>query len=283
MGTPSLHRRHTPDGTAYLRQGQGEPIVFVHGVGLNAEIWAPQFADLAVDHDVVAFDMLNHGGSARTSGPADTLALHIRQFDALLDHLGLESAHVVGHSMGALVSMSFAAAHPMRVRSLVALNAVWCRTPEQSEAVIRRADEIAAVGLADSFDIAIGRWFGSPVPEELAEAERTVRRHLSTVDAAGYGRSYALFARSDRALVETMPRLAPPALFMTGELDPNSTPAMSEAMAREAPHGEAQILPGERHMMAFVSPQRINERLRDFWVRTRDAHRRQALASGESC
>ncbi|GAB4065287.1 alpha/beta hydrolase [Ancylobacter sonchi] len=277
-----LLRHHTPDGTAYLRHGQGEPLVLVHGVGLNAEIWAPQFTDFAATYDVIALDMLNHGASAGTAGPADTLDLYIRQIEALLDHLGIERAHLVGHSMGALVSMAFAATHPARVRSLVALNAVWCRSPAQSEAVIRRADDITALGLGDSFEVAIGRWFGSPVPGELADAEKAVRRHLATIDPAGYGRSYALFARSDRALVGRMAGITMPALFMTGELDPNSTPAMSEAMAREVPHGEAQILTAERHMMAFVSPQRIDERLRDFWRRASAAESRQAVSAAEA-
>jgi len=55
-----------------------------------------------------------------------------------------------------------------------------------------------------------------------------------------------------------------PILYLTGDLDLNSSPAMSRRMAAETPGGQALSLPDERHMMALVSPEKVNAALRDF-------------------
>jgi pimeloyl-ACP methyl ester carboxylesterase len=60
-----------------------------------------------------------------------------------------------------------------------------------------------------------------------------------------------------------------PALFMTGECDPNSSPEMSRAMATLAPQGQLDIVAAERHMMNVTAPDRVNRRLRIFLETTR--------------
>jgi hypothetical protein len=59
---------------AYRRSGQGPAVVLIHGVGLQGDIWAPQVEALAADHDVVAVDMLGHGGSSLP--PAEPTLAH---------------------------------------------------------------------------------------------------------------------------------------------------------------------------------------------------------------
>ena len=230
---------------------------------MNASVWRAQIDALSADYDVVAYDMLGHGGSRLP--PADPrLSDYAGQLLALVDGLDLAAFHVVGHSMGALVSLEFALAHPERVRSVVALNAVYCRTPEQKAAVLHRASALEAPEPSDSPEATIARWFGDPVPSSLAAEAEMVRRLLLSVDRAGYSRTYRLFAKSDEVHRGKLERLSVPALFMTGELDPNSTPAMSRAMSAAARNGRCEIIPGARHMMTVTAPQEVNRRLRAF-------------------
>jgi pimeloyl-ACP methyl ester carboxylesterase len=84
---------------------------------------------------------------------------------------------------------------------------------------------------------------------------------LQAVDPVGYARAYRVFATSD---VGRLDGLACPALFMTGELDPHSTPEMSRAMAAAAPLGRAVVVPGHRHMAAFVAPEICNPVILEF-------------------
>lgn len=239
------------------------PVVLIHGVGLSLAAWGPQIRALALRHEVIALDMPGHGGSslpprdARLSDYADAVI-------AVLDALAIPAAIVIGHSMGALVALETALAHPSRVRGVAALNAVFCRSAEQRSAVLARAESLAGGGSGASHEAAVARWFGAPVPAELKASANLVSALLAACNTVGYARTYALFAASDAAHRERLASLAVPALFMTADGDPNSTPDMSRAMARLAPQGRAEVLPGARHMMNLTHPDTVNARLLAF-------------------
>jgi len=267
-------------GTAYSvyapRAAEGaETVVLIHGVGMNQSVWFPQIEALTAHYRVIAYDMLGHGGSALPT-PAPTLGDYAAQLEDLLDALQIERVHVVGHSMGALVALEFALTHRRRSLSVAALNAVYDRTPEQREAVMSRAETLADVPLDAGIDVTLARWFGDPVPAHLADAARAVRALLLSVDPVGYARTYRLFARADNAHIGRLPELGVPALFLTGECDANSSPAMSRAMASAVPLGRAEIIANERHMMSVTDPVQVNERLLAFLF---EASKAQASAS----
>jgi pimeloyl-ACP methyl ester carboxylesterase len=240
-----------------------ETVVLIHGVGMNQSVWAPQIDALTAAYQVIVYDMLGHGASALPT-PAPTLDEYASQLEALLDAMKIERAHVVGHSMGALVALEFALTHPQRTLSVAALNAVYDRTPAQREAVMSRAATLSDAPAAAGVDATLSRWFGDPVPGHLTQAAQAVRDLLLSVDPIGYARTYRLFASSDDAHVGRLAHLAVPALFLTGECDPNSSPSMSLAMADVAPYGRAEVISNERHMMNVTDPARVNERLLAF-------------------
>src|SRR6185436_9569470 len=118
---PIFH--HGPVELAYLDEGQGEPIVLVHGFASSKEVnWVQPgwFATLkGAGRRVIALDNRGHGQSAKLYEPADyhtsKMAGDVR---ALLDHLGLPRADVMGYSMGARIVAFLAFHHPDRVRSM---------------------------------------------------------------------------------------------------------------------------------------------------------------------
>ena len=268
----SFSRHHAPvalrggavrGDIAFLRAGSGTPVVLIHGVGMHAEIWAPQIAALRGHHDVIAMDMPGHGASLMPPEGA-TLDDYADAVVGLLNALGLAQVSLIGHSMGALVATQVALSHPASVTRLVAMNAVFRRPQAVKEAVRARAAELEAKGFSASIDPTLERWFGNPVPAHLAEVADIASRALRTVDAEGYRRTYWLFATSDEVFVDSLPTLAMPALFFTGEFDANSTPAMSQAMAALAPQGRAEVLADARHMMALTHPAAVNASLLAF-------------------
>ncbi|MGU7775945.1 alpha/beta fold hydrolase [Burkholderia sp. MR1-5-21] len=240
-----------------------ETVVLIHGVGMNRSVWIPQIDVLTERYRVVAYDMLGHGESALPQA-VPTLGEYARQLEQLLDLLGIGVVHVAGHSMGALVALEFALTRPARTASVIALNAVYDRTPEQRAAVMHRAATLDDTSSDKGVDSTLARWFGDPVPVHLTEVAMHVRTLLLSVDPVGYARTYQLFACSDDAHVGRLARLAMPALFLTGERDPNSSPAMSLAMAAAVPDGRAEVIASERHMMNVTDPERVNERLLAF-------------------
>jgi pimeloyl-ACP methyl ester carboxylesterase len=251
------------DGTAYQLYGAGEPIVLIHGVGMDQRAWQPQIQALASKHLVVTYDMLGHGASSLP--PEDVqLAGFAEQLLQLLDHLQIAKANIVGHSMGALVAMEFALTYPERTQRLLALNAVFQRSQEQRAAVLERAKTLKLQGVGATVEATLARWFGEPVPEHLRSIAALASDILADVNPLGYARAYQLFATSDAVHSSRLAHLKMPALFMTGDLDPNSSPAMSLAMAQITPNAQAQIVAGARHMMNMTDAQQINQRLLDF-------------------
>jgi flavin reductase (DIM6/NTAB) family NADH-FMN oxidoreductase RutF/pimeloyl-ACP methyl ester carboxylesterase len=263
LAMPARLRGGASAGTGYIRAGAGEPLLLIHGVGMNAAIWQPQIELLKERYDVVAIDMLGHGES-RLPPENPVLADYAGQVIELLDHLGLDRVSIVGHSMGALVAQEVALRAPQRVRRIVSLNAVFRRPPSLARAVRERAAGLNGHHHGSGVDATIARWFGDPVPAGLADAAAKARDALTRVDPEGYTRTYRLFAHADADHVERLPDLAMPALFMTGSDDANSSPAMSAAMARLAPLGRCVVLDGERHMMALASPEKVTRHIADF-------------------
>ncbi len=256
-------RTGAPAAVRFIRRGRGPALVLIHGVGMQASVWTPQIRALSQGYDVIAADMLGHGGSSLP--PADArLSDYSDQILALLDGLGIDRAHVVGHSMGALVTLEFALSHPARVLSVAAANAVFCRSPEQRKAIEGRLAALDEGLERLSWDETIMRWFGEPVPEQWRGAAASVKALLEDIDPVGYARTYRLFATSDEAHRDRLAQLACPALFITADGDPNSSPQMSAAMARLAPRGEVQIVRDQRHMMSVTAPDEISRRLLAF-------------------
>ncbi len=249
--------------SSFVMQGHGETVVLIHGVGMAASIWVPQFEALSKKYCVVAYDFLGHGKSSRPSETPE-LSEYVEQLVSLINAINCERIHVVGHSMGALIALEFALTHPERVLSVTALNAVYCRTLEQSQSVQQRVADLESGEAHRGLESTMSRWFDNRFTNDFPEIVSQVRALLKSVDPVGYARSYKLFARLDRVHQGRLANLEMPCLFITGEYDPNSTPDMSRAMANEAGNGRLEIVEGARHMMCVTIPSEVNRRLIEF-------------------
>lgn len=248
--------------TACYERGRGEPVLLIHGVGICGEIWTPQLDALAETHRIIVPDLLGHGESDLPP-PAAGLADYIRQIAELMNALDLPAANIVGHSMGALIALGLAIAHPQRVLRVAALNAVYKRTAQQREAVVRRAQSLGPEGPLADIEVTLERWLGPPAARDPAAAA-LIEACLARTDPRGYARAYAIFAMSDEAHAGRLEAIRAPALYFTGALDHNSSPEMSAQMARETPQGCAVVLPEARHMMAVTHPEDTNAQLKRF-------------------
>lgn len=171
--------RHVPiDGwsTRVLEIGSGEPFIFMHGTGGHLEAFTKNLRALAADHRVIAYDYPGHGWT--TTADRD---LEIGDYEqhllALMDALGIDSAHLSGESLGGWVAAKFAAAHPERVRSLV-LNTPGgtMATPEVMER-IRSLSQAAADDPSPERIRARLEWLmadPASVTDELVEVRRGV-------------------------------------------------------------------------------------------------------------
>ncbi|MEM6657527.1 MAG: alpha/beta hydrolase [Pseudomonadota bacterium] len=249
-------------GAGLSHAGKAAPVVLIHGVGMQLAAWGPQIDELSKTHHVIALDMPGHGASDPVP-PGSDLPVFLEWLGAVLDALGLERISLAGHSMGALIAGGFAVCCAERVERVALLNGVFRRDAAASKSVIGRARQIGT----GAFDLEtpLRRWFGD-TPTERA-ARETVAQWLSKVDIDGYATAYGAFARGDALYSDEYGEIKCPLLALTGDDDPNSTPAMSLAMANAAPHGWAVVIENHRHMVNLTAPDAVNAALAD-WLHT---------------
>lgn len=253
----------TAAGTAWSSYGTGTPIVFIHGVGMNQSVWAPQVHGLRDEFQIVLFDMIGHGASSFDPGTRD-LSDYAAQLAKLMSDLSIGMAHVVGHSMGALVALEMAISYTSLCKSVTAMNGVYCRTVEQRVSVQARAKELSTKGKPASVQETIYRWFGNPVPEKDQAAANLSSTLLMQVPLQGYAKAYEVFSNSDEWHLGRLGSIRVPTLIATGALDPNSSPAMARAMQAEIAGSQLETLADQRHMMNLIAVERVNALIRDF-------------------
>jgi 4,5:9,10-diseco-3-hydroxy-5,9,17-trioxoandrosta-1(10),2-diene-4-oate hydrolase len=109
--------------TRYWAEGnQGSPVIFIHGIGQYIETWLPSFGVLAEKYRVYAVDLLGHGRTDKplnVSYKIEDLAQFVKDF---MTTLGIERAHVVGHSLGGAIGTRLTLVHPAVVDKLVLVN-----------------------------------------------------------------------------------------------------------------------------------------------------------------
>jgi pyruvate dehydrogenase E2 component (dihydrolipoamide acetyltransferase) len=103
----------------FLRQGEGDPVVLLHGFGGDLDNWLFTTPALAAEHAVYALDLPGHGGSAKAVGAGDVAAL-AEAVEQFLQSQSLERVHLVGHSLGGLVAAAVAARGHARSLTLIA-------------------------------------------------------------------------------------------------------------------------------------------------------------------
>lgn len=258
-----LTAEQTPAGTSYLATGQGQPVVLIHGVGLNKEMWGGQIVGLATRYRVIAYDMLGHGASPRPAAGTGLVG-YAEQLRELLDHLQVTQASVVGFSMGGLVARAFALHCPQYLAGLVVLNSVFNRSPEQRAGVIARTSQAAEHGPDANAEAALSRWFSREYQAANPAQIAAIRQTLAGNDPQGYLTTYELFATQDMYRAEDLGQIQVPTLIATGELDPGSTPEMAAQLAQRIPGAQVAVLAEQRHMMPVESPRLVNQLLLQF-------------------
>ena len=144
-------------GTFYSlnKVNKDNPIVFVHGVGLNNEIWKPQI-DFFKEYNTLTYDLLGHGKTPLSKAKVKFNDFY-RQLLNLIDELEFKKIHLVGFSLGALIAKEFASKHSERLCSLIIHGSIYKRTEAQKRVVINRWN-VAKLNRPASKKAALRRW-----------------------------------------------------------------------------------------------------------------------------
>jgi pimeloyl-ACP methyl ester carboxylesterase len=233
---------------AYRRSGSGPPVFLIHGGVSDSRAWRVELDTLADEFTVVAWDAPGCGAS---SDPPESFRLpeYADALAALVDALGLEPVHLVGHSWGAGLALELYRRRPELVAAMVLAGAYagWAGSLPREEVEARlQAALLAAEPSADLEPTSVPGLFSDAIPadrvEELARIMSDVRPVATRVMA------YA-FAEAD--LRDMLGEITVPVLILAGEADERSPLSVAHAIHASIAGSRLVVLPGLGHEMFF--------------------------------
>ncbi|HVS63883.1 MAG TPA: alpha/beta hydrolase [Thermoanaerobaculia bacterium] len=235
----------------YSVTGQGQPVVLLHGFTASVETnWkGPGVVDrLAEGFQVIALDQRGHGRSGKPHDPAYYGEEMVRDVIRLLDHVGIDKAHVVGYSMGGFITLKLVITAPERLLSAVLGGAGW-RPPTDGDPVT----EALAISLENGEGI--GPLLDALTPRGQTMSEEQKRFTNQMVLASNDPLALAAVIRGMGALgvpEAALAKIEVPILAVVGAIDPLA--AGVDALAERLPGLEIERIDGADHMTALASP-----------------------------
>jgi 3-oxoadipate enol-lactonase len=249
---------------SYERAGSGPPLLMVMGMSGTFDHWNAEFLDeLRSDFETIVYDHRGVGASARLDGPVTTVQL-AEDVAGLLATLELDSAHVLGISMGGMVAQELALAHPERIRTL-ALGCTYCGgegSALTSEAVMRKLAEGMSSGDRER---AIRAAWEVNVSPQFAENDEAYAGFLEI----GRRRAVPLevILEQMRAITShdtsaRLPGLALPTLVIHGTLDQMLPIQNGHMIAGLIPDSSLEVFEDVGHLFFWEQPERSAELVR---------------------
>jgi len=248
---------------AYQVTGDGPAVVLIHGFSLDMRMWAAQAGALAARFRVVRYDCRGFGAS----GPLDPAVAyaHVDDLLALLDHLGIEDAALVGLSFGGQLAVEAALAAPARVRRLALLSSVLDGVPwdPESWAALK-----TVAGQVDAHGVLAGRaaWLGHPLFAAGLE-QPAVAGQLAAMVASYPGQHWLgqdPHRRPGPRAIDALEDVTVPALVLSGQRDVPGFREMSAVLAARIPGAGHHVVPGAGHLVNMEQPEIVNGLLTRF-------------------
>jgi pimeloyl-ACP methyl ester carboxylesterase len=237
-------------------QGQGEPVLLLHGWGVSSQSLAAVQELLGDSHRAVAVDLPGFGWSERPPAAWGT-GEYARHVVGLMDALGLDRAAVLGHSFGGRVAIRMAAGHAPRVSRLVLVASAGIRPPRG----IRYRVRVRSVKL-------VRELFGLRVWGRLGP--RLIARLTERVGSRDYRAAGAMRPTLVKVVNEDLAPLLPairvPTLILWGDRDEEVPRSAMDRMAGAIPGARMVVFPGAGHFPFQDAPEAFARELRAFMV-----------------
>jgi 3-oxoadipate enol-lactonase len=255
---------------AYETAGEGPPVVLLHAAVGDRRLWDGQVPALAERHLVVRYDLRGFGDSPLPGGPFS----NVDDLAALLDHLGIERAALVGNSFGGKVALEFALERPERTPALVLISPALegHERSAELEAFDEAEESLLEAGEVDeAVELNLRTWLdgpgrdAAPVSPEARELVASGQRRAFETMLAAYERTPppGPVRWADPPAATRLAEIAAPTLVVACAHDVADFRAIAERLGREIP-GARTVVFDTAHLPGLERPEELNRLLLDF-------------------
>ena len=238
-----------------------EPLVFVHGVGLDHKMWEPQINFLN-NHSIITYDLLGHGKTPYNKEEV-TLNDFSNQLDNLIKFLKVDKINLIGFSLGSLIALDFASKFQDKLKTLTLLGTTYKRTSEQKALVIERFEQVKLNKPISKQ--ALRRWFTDKYLDDHPEIYDQYIKILTKDgdDHLNFLKAYKLFAYHQDD-VDIFKNIKTKTLIMTGSGDTGSTVQMSKSLADDLINSSFIEINNGKHLCSIECADDVNINLKNF-------------------
>ena len=254
------HRLVDGHRLAYVRCGGGEPLILIHGITTSSFIWDDLLPILSAHHEVIAVDLLGTGASDRPVPSDCSLSGHADRVMSLVNELGFERIHLVGHDIGGGIAQILSVRNPDRVSTLGLVNTVGYDYWPVQPIVALRTPILRQLAMA-SLDLGMLRLV---IRRAVHRKERITpavfERIRNEIAVPGSRRSFLNSTRSLNnsdliAISGDLQKLRMPVLIVRGDRDLYLSPEISNRLHREIPSSKLVTVPDGGHFIQLDEPQ----------------------------
>jgi len=237
------------------------PLVFIHGVGLDHQMWKPQTNSLN-EYSTITYDLLGHGKTPFNKEEI-TLDDFSKQLLSVLDFLKVDKCNLVGFSLGSLIALDFASKFQSRLKSLTVIGTTYKRTDNERALVVDRFNQ-AKLNKPISKQ-ALKRWFSDEYLKTHPEVYNQFMKILNKEpkEHSNFLKAYKLFAYHYDNL-EMIKRISTKTLIMTGADDSGSTVAMSKSLSSDLINSSFIEINNGKHLCSIECADDVNINIKNF-------------------
>ena len=248
---------------SYEEKGSGFPVVFGNSLLFDRRMWDRQVEVLSSRYRCITYDFLGHGGSS-VGAEGYSLEDEAENLHALMEQWGASPAHMVGLSMGGMVDMRLALAHPEDVRSLALLD-----TSAEEEVAERRPqyEAMAAAARANGpesvVEAVVPFMFSTGFQQSQPEQVAAFRQQFIDSSIDGIARATKAVTRRTSVLGR-LSEVKVPTLVIVGSDDISTTPDKAQHVVEGIRGARLETIAGSGHLTAIEQPERISQLLSEF-------------------
>lgn len=246
---------------AHTIEGEGPPLFLIHGIGAARDAWRFMTPILKEHFTVISYDLRGHGASPMPEGEFGLEDL-VDDLERLREFVGIERAHVAGHSLGGMIGPAYARRFPDRVLSLGLLSTAAFRTEDDSAKVWGVVKAMEEKGIPRVLETLTARWFTDGFIEANPDiVERRLKQVIDT-DAEVFLNVFRIYAGTEMA--PWLHEVTAPSLVLTGENDGGCNPRLNREIAAALPNSELVILPDFKHSILVEAGEAVSRHMIDF-------------------